>query len=171
MSRNAQQKANIFSIDYISVTTSISRGKAIIILFSMCRYAQSCAFISVIELPRIPYYCPKATGNKSPYGINNMQFRISSFSISLSWYTKNAFQDQNICSSYWEYACGMRVKTVDSNTVQRYIKIAIYARLCEKLILLLLYDCFMIQLNHNKNTKNQQTPVIPQLGFCLVIVS
>ena len=60
MSRNAQQKANIFSVDYISVTTSISRGKAIIILFSMCRYAQSCAFISVIELPRIPAYCPKS---------------------------------------------------------------------------------------------------------------
>ena len=60
MSRNAQQNANIFSIDYISVTTSISRGKAIIILFSMCRYAQSCAFISVIELPRIPAYCPKS---------------------------------------------------------------------------------------------------------------
>ena len=31
----------------------------IIILFSMCRYAQSCAFISVIELPRIPAYYPK----------------------------------------------------------------------------------------------------------------
>ena len=25
----------------------------------MCRYAQSYAFISVIELPRIPAYCPK----------------------------------------------------------------------------------------------------------------
>ena len=25
----------------------------------MCRYAQSCAFISVIELSRIPAYCPK----------------------------------------------------------------------------------------------------------------
>jgi hypothetical protein len=25
----------------------------------MCRYAQSCAFISVIELPRIPAYYPK----------------------------------------------------------------------------------------------------------------
>ena len=34
----------------------------IIILFSMCRYAQSCAFISVIELPRIPAYCPKCVG-------------------------------------------------------------------------------------------------------------
>ncbi|MDY4403563.1 hypothetical protein, partial [Blautia sp.] len=28
-------------------------------IISMCRYAQSCAFISVIELPRIPAYCPK----------------------------------------------------------------------------------------------------------------
>ena len=33
----------------------------IIILFALCRYAQSCAFISVIELPRIPAYCPKVT--------------------------------------------------------------------------------------------------------------
>ena len=31
----------------------------IIILFALCRYAHSCAFISVIELPRIPAYCPK----------------------------------------------------------------------------------------------------------------
>ena len=28
-------------------------------LFALCRYAHSCAFISVIELPRIPAYCPK----------------------------------------------------------------------------------------------------------------
>ena len=32
----------------------------IIILFALCRYAHVCAFISVIELPRIPAYCPKA---------------------------------------------------------------------------------------------------------------
>ena len=57
MSVNTQQKSNIFSIDYIPVTALISRE--IIRLFSMCRYAQSCAFISVIELPRIPAYCPK----------------------------------------------------------------------------------------------------------------
>ena len=31
----------------------------IIILFALCRYAHSCAFISVIKLPRIPAYCPK----------------------------------------------------------------------------------------------------------------
>ncbi|SCG89819.1 Abortive infection bacteriophage resistance protein [uncultured Clostridium sp.] len=31
----------------------------IIVLFALCRYAHSCAFISVIELPRIPAYCPK----------------------------------------------------------------------------------------------------------------
>ena len=33
----------------------------IIVLFALCRYAHSCAFISVIELPRIPAYCPKVT--------------------------------------------------------------------------------------------------------------
>ena len=41
----------------INVTEVNSRE--IIILFSMCRHAHSCAFISVIELPRIPAYCPK----------------------------------------------------------------------------------------------------------------
>ena len=35
------------------------KSREIIILFSVCRYAQFCAFISVIELPRIPAYCPK----------------------------------------------------------------------------------------------------------------
>ena len=30
-------------------------------LFTLCRYAQSCAFISVIELPKIPTYCPKSS--------------------------------------------------------------------------------------------------------------
>ena len=30
----------------------------------MCGYAQSCAFISVIELPRIPAYYPKTTTKK-----------------------------------------------------------------------------------------------------------
>ena len=34
-------------------------GREIIILFSMCRHAHSCTFISVIELPRIPTYYPK----------------------------------------------------------------------------------------------------------------
>ena len=29
------------------------------LLYFLCGYAQSCAFISVIELPRIPAYCPK----------------------------------------------------------------------------------------------------------------
>ena len=63
MSRNAQQKPNIFSIDYMPVmaliSSLISRDWEIIVLFSMYRYTQSCAFISVIELPRIPAYCPK----------------------------------------------------------------------------------------------------------------
>ena len=36
-------------------------GREIIILFSICRHAHSCTFISVIELPRIPAYCPKTS--------------------------------------------------------------------------------------------------------------
>ena len=32
------------------------------LLYFLCRYAQSCAFISVIELPRIPAYYPKPDG-------------------------------------------------------------------------------------------------------------
>ena len=30
-----------------------------LLLYFLCGYAHSCAFISVIELPRIPSYCPK----------------------------------------------------------------------------------------------------------------
>ena len=59
MSRNAQQKPNIFSTDYMPVMALISRDWEIIVLFSMYRYAQFYAFISVIELPRIPAYRPK----------------------------------------------------------------------------------------------------------------
>ena len=50
---------NIFSIVCMPVTALISGWERNYYIFSMCRYAQSCAFISVIELPRIPAYCPK----------------------------------------------------------------------------------------------------------------
>ena len=41
----------------------------------MCRYAQSCDFISVIELPRIPAYCPKAKKNlKHPELLENYRY-------------------------------------------------------------------------------------------------
>ena len=49
---------HIFDCLYVGYGIHIKSWE-IIILFSMCRYAQSCAFISVIELPRIPAYCPK----------------------------------------------------------------------------------------------------------------
>ena len=44
------------------------KSREIIILFSVCRYAQFCAFISVIELPRIPAYCPKSVGRSRKPG-------------------------------------------------------------------------------------------------------
>ena len=50
---------NIFSIVCMPVTALISGWERDYYIFSMCRYAQSCAFISVIELPRIPAYYPK----------------------------------------------------------------------------------------------------------------
>ena len=59
MSGNVQQIPNIFSIVCMPVTALISGWERNHYIFSMCRYAQSCAFISVIELPRIPAYCPK----------------------------------------------------------------------------------------------------------------
>ena len=59
MSGNVQQNPkHIFDCLYVGYGIHIKSWE-IIILFSMCRYAQSCAFISVIELPRIPAYCPK----------------------------------------------------------------------------------------------------------------
>ena len=59
MSGNVQQTPNIFSVVCMPVTALISGWERNYYIFSMCRYAQSCAFISVIELPRIPAYYPK----------------------------------------------------------------------------------------------------------------
>ena len=53
-----QMFEHIFDCLYVGYGIHIKSWE-IIILFSMCRYAQSCAFISVIELPRIPAYRPK----------------------------------------------------------------------------------------------------------------
>ena len=50
-------------------------GREIIILFSMCRHAHSCAFISVIELPRIPAYCPKSDENPTIETIENVTMK------------------------------------------------------------------------------------------------
>ena len=63
--KNTQQLSkHIF--DYLYVDYGIKRkllisSMRIIVLFALCIYAHSCAFISVIELPRIPAYCPKVT--------------------------------------------------------------------------------------------------------------
>ena len=54
-----QQTPNIFSNVCMPVTALISGWERNYYIFSMCRYAQSCAFISVIELPRILAYYPK----------------------------------------------------------------------------------------------------------------
>ena len=62
MHGNVQCKVeHIFVCFYAGYGINVTgvNGREIIILFSMCRHAHSCAFISVIELPRIPAYCPK----------------------------------------------------------------------------------------------------------------
>ena len=55
-----QMFEHVFDCLYVGYGIHIKSWE-IIILFSMCRYAQSCAFISVIELPRIPAYYPKSS--------------------------------------------------------------------------------------------------------------
>ena len=45
----------------------------IIVLFALCRYAHFFAFISVIELPRIPAYCPKDVNTISGFSFDNNQ--------------------------------------------------------------------------------------------------
>ena len=63
MHGNVQYKVeHIFVWFYAGYGINVTgvNGREIIILFSMCRHAHSCAFISVIELPRIPAYCPKS---------------------------------------------------------------------------------------------------------------
>ena len=62
MHGNVQYKVeHIFVWFYAGYGINVTgvNSREIIILFSMCRHAHSCAFISVIELPRIPAYCPK----------------------------------------------------------------------------------------------------------------
>ena len=62
MHENVQYKIeHIFVWFYAGYGINVTgvNSREIIILFSMCRHAHSCAFISVIELPRIPAYCPK----------------------------------------------------------------------------------------------------------------
>ena len=84
----------------------------IIILFSMCRYAQSCAFISVIELPRIPAYCPKSlyqipenitsTGAISTFSLTEFS-ELSRFFIFLQnfiFYKKTLAFFKNICYTF-----------------------------------------------------------------------
>ena len=64
MHGNVQYKVeHIFVWFYVGYGINVTgvNSREIIILFSMCRHAHSCAFISVIELPRIPAYCPKKT--------------------------------------------------------------------------------------------------------------
>ena len=59
MSGNVQQTPNIFSNVCMPVTALISGWERNYYIFSMCRYAQFYAFISVIELPRMPAFYPK----------------------------------------------------------------------------------------------------------------
>ena len=56
---NAGTRHRSFSFLNIKLNIKGTRGLLYYQIISMCRYAQSCAFISVIELPRIPTYCPK----------------------------------------------------------------------------------------------------------------
>ena len=61
--------------DYLYVGYGIKRkllisSMRIIVLFALCRYAHFFAFISVIELPRIPAYCPK----RHPYRVEMQLF-------------------------------------------------------------------------------------------------
>ena len=51
--------SNVFSFFIVCRLRHYYQRMRIIILFALCRYAHSCAFISVIKLPRIPAYCPK----------------------------------------------------------------------------------------------------------------
>ena len=61
---------HIFVLFYAGYGINVTgvNSREIIILFSMCRHAHSYTFISVIELPRIPPYCP----NINPFSIQGI---------------------------------------------------------------------------------------------------
>ena len=71
MHGNVQYKVeHIFVWFYAGYGINVTgvNSREIIILFSMCRHAHSYTFISVIELPRIPPYCP----NINPFSIQGI---------------------------------------------------------------------------------------------------
>ena len=73
-SKNAQRRIeHIFVFLYADYGINI-KDRKIIIWFLRCRHAQSCAFISVIELPRIPAYCPKAGINTILTGFQTVDY-------------------------------------------------------------------------------------------------
>ena len=57
-------------------------------------------------------------GSNRPMGNNSMQLSRFSFNSSRLWLRKNAFQDQNSSRLYFR-SIGMRVNTVDPNTMPR----------------------------------------------------
>ena len=78
---------NIFSIVCMPVTALISGWERNYYIFSMCRYAQSCAFISVIELPRIPAYYPKSAN----FIYMLLEFQFSKLSIPSSCHSNKKY--------------------------------------------------------------------------------
>lgn len=86
MHRNMQHKVeHIFVWFYAGYGINVTgvNGREIIILFSICRHAHSCTFISVIELPRIPAYCP-----------NRANASLSSSTISPSSFSKTKYPEK-----------------------------------------------------------------------------
>ena len=55
-----RNKKNERIFDWLSDGYGINtKGLGDYYIISICRYAPACAFIPVMELPRIPAYCPK----------------------------------------------------------------------------------------------------------------
>ena len=72
MHGNVQYKIEhifVWFYDGYGINVTGVNGREIIILFSMCRHAHSCTFISVIELPRIPAYRPKNNSNSCTFNL------------------------------------------------------------------------------------------------------
>jgi len=75
-------------------------------------------------------------GSNKPIGNNRMQFNRFSFNSSRLWFKKTSFQDQNNSRLYCRFI-GMRVKTVEPNTMPRNIIRINPDTACDSMIFLL----------------------------------
>lgn len=106
------------------------------------------------------------TGSNRPMGNNSMPFSRFSFSISRLWFKKTDFQDQNSSRLYCR-SIGMRVNTVEPNTMPRKRRRSKPDMACDGLIFLL---CSKYSAVSNAMVNSIEKPITSQTVQALLWV-